>query len=209
MAGFGQVADNQSYLSIKGGFVDDNIFPAFPVQSLADLAEQIEKTMPSAKSLSYIGVSVDMTLEVAQDLLNAVKLYQAGYIESRITQLRAEHIENQRGQTLDVKAALNAELSGALNELYLIRKRLVSCSSKSSASDYWTQDKPSKQGVYILRSSALDRGLKVGVIMKDGKLTTTLFDDYKNQVPVSVIPESWQWQVVFLTDDQPRILHSL
>ncbi|HAS6087719.1 TPA: hypothetical protein I7120_21805 [Vibrio vulnificus] len=95
-----------------------------PTQSLAEIADQIEKTIPAAKSLSYIGVSVDMTLEVAQELLNAVKLYQADYIENRITQLRTEHIENRRGQTLDVKSALNSELSGALNELYLIRGKL-------------------------------------------------------------------------------------
>ncbi|MCC3798284.1 hypothetical protein ACXHQB_23595 [Vibrio parahaemolyticus] len=47
-----------------------------PTQSLAELTEQIEKTIPTAKSLSYVGVSVDMTLEVAQELLNAVKYYQ-------------------------------------------------------------------------------------------------------------------------------------
>ncbi|ENM3786027.1 TPA: hypothetical protein ACMDPH_003434 [Vibrio cholerae] len=101
----------------------------FPAQSLADLAEQLEKTIPTAKTLSYIGVSVDMTLDVAQELLNAVKLYQAGYIESRITQLRAEHIEYGRGQTLEVKTVLNAELSGALNELYLIRGKLANDSA--------------------------------------------------------------------------------
>ncbi|TQP68486.1 hypothetical protein FLL76_00645 [Vibrio cholerae] len=101
----------------------------FPAQSLAELTEQLEKTIPTAKTLSYIGVSVDMTLEVAQEILNAVKLYQTGYIESRINQLRAEHIEYGHGQTLEVKRVLNAELSGALNELYLIRGKLANDST--------------------------------------------------------------------------------
>lgn len=45
-------------------------------QSLTELANEIQSTIPHAKRLSYLGVSADMSLEVAQELLKAVKFYQ-------------------------------------------------------------------------------------------------------------------------------------
>ncbi|EOC5887546.1 hypothetical protein ACI495_004416 [Vibrio vulnificus] len=50
-------------------------------KSLTELASRIETTIPHAKSIDYLGVSVVISLEVAEELLKAVKLYQDQFSE--------------------------------------------------------------------------------------------------------------------------------
>lgn len=46
------------------------------------------------------------------------------YVDKRLSQLEQEHKEQGRGQTLEVKQALNMQFVGAKQELELIRKEL-------------------------------------------------------------------------------------
>lgn len=50
-------------------------------KSLTELANRIETTIPHAKNIGYLGVSVVISLEVAEELLKAVKLYQEQFSE--------------------------------------------------------------------------------------------------------------------------------
>lgn len=44
--------------------------------SLGELSTEVESTIQHAKELSYSGVRADMSIEVAQELIKAVKYYQ-------------------------------------------------------------------------------------------------------------------------------------
>lgn len=108
---------------------------------------------------------------------------------------------------------LDADIEQGVKNGHSVEKQLgiikMLFAYQSSGTDGWAKTKPTKQGVYVLRGDETERGVKVGVIMKDGQLTTTLFDDYKNQVPVSAIPKDWEWKIGYLTDDQSLIWNSL
>ncbi|HGY0729322.1 hypothetical protein PVU22_17160 [Vibrio cholerae] len=43
-------------------------------QSLSELVSQIESTIPHAKNFGYLGVSVDISLDVAQELVEKLAL---------------------------------------------------------------------------------------------------------------------------------------
>ncbi|HCJ7273308.1 TPA: hypothetical protein NVH30_002946 [Vibrio cholerae] len=43
-------------------------------QSLSELVSQIESTIPHARSFGYLGVSVDISLDVAQELVEKLTL---------------------------------------------------------------------------------------------------------------------------------------
>lgn len=45
-------------------------------KTLFELASEVESTIPYAMNIGYVGVNVDMSLEVAQEFLKAVKIYQ-------------------------------------------------------------------------------------------------------------------------------------
>ncbi|EOC1853670.1 hypothetical protein ACI1HS_004457 [Vibrio parahaemolyticus] len=80
-------------------------------KSLTELVNDVDSTIPHARQNGYIAISADMSLDVAQGLVDAVKSHQASkaYISRRISELEAD----KKGQTMEVKAILN----GALVEL--------------------------------------------------------------------------------------------
>jgi hypothetical protein len=86
--------------------------------SLHELTHDIESTIPYAKEIGYLAISSDMSLEVAQELVNELKLRQtvSAYVYQRIEELEAE----KKGQTMEVKAVLN----GALVELKKLKEQL-------------------------------------------------------------------------------------
>ncbi|HFG1736907.1 TPA: hypothetical protein ACGF1T_002927 [Vibrio cholerae] len=43
-------------------------------QSLSELVSQIESTIPHARNFGYLGVSVDISLDVAQELVEKLAL---------------------------------------------------------------------------------------------------------------------------------------
>ncbi|ENP0827529.1 hypothetical protein ACCI36_004760 [Vibrio parahaemolyticus] len=87
-------------------------------KSLTELVNDVDSTIPHAKQNGYPAISADMSLDVAQGLVGAVKSYQASkaYITRRISELEAD----KKGQTMEVKAILN----GALAELKRLQDEL-------------------------------------------------------------------------------------
>ncbi|EJS4045558.1 TPA: hypothetical protein I7753_18580 [Vibrio vulnificus] len=51
---------------------DEKLF----AESLTQLVDEVESTITQAASLGYIGVSADISLDVAKELIKAVKYYQ-------------------------------------------------------------------------------------------------------------------------------------
>ncbi|WP_199481095.1 hypothetical protein [Vibrio owensii] len=87
-------------------------------KSLTELVNDVNSTIPYAKQNSYLAISADMSLDVAQELVDVVESYQASkaYITTRISELEAD----KKGQTMEVKAVIN----GALNELKRLQDEL-------------------------------------------------------------------------------------
>lgn len=61
-------------------------------KSLTELVNDVDSTIPHAKQNGYPAISADMSLDVAQGLVGAVKLYQASkaYITRRMSELEAD-----------------------------------------------------------------------------------------------------------------------
>lgn len=87
-------------------------------KSLTELVNEVNSTIPHAQQNSYLAISADMSLDVAQELVVTVKSHQAfkAYITRRISELEAD----KKGQTMEVKAVLN----GALIELKKLQAQL-------------------------------------------------------------------------------------
>ncbi|EHK2924778.1 hypothetical protein LQM11_004427 [Vibrio parahaemolyticus] len=87
-------------------------------KSLTELVNDVDSTIPHARQNGYLAISADMSLDVAQGLVGAVKSHQASkaYITRRISELEAD----KKGQTMEVKAILN----GALVELKKLQDEL-------------------------------------------------------------------------------------
>lgn len=48
-------------------------------KSLSELVSQIEATIPHAKNLGYLGVSIDISIDVAQELVEKLALLDSSY----------------------------------------------------------------------------------------------------------------------------------
>ncbi|MDA0152238.1 hypothetical protein OH460_07990 [Vibrio sp. Makdt] len=87
-------------------------------KSLSRTVKGLESTIPYAIETGYPSISVDMSLEVAQEVVNTVRSYQTfeAYLTQRIAKIEAD----KKGQTTEVKAVLN----GVLVELAELKDKL-------------------------------------------------------------------------------------
>ncbi|HAS6054701.1 TPA: hypothetical protein I7256_20800 [Vibrio vulnificus] len=86
--------------------------------SLTEVVEQVQSNLPHAKEQGFKAVGIDVSLDVAQSLIDALESHKAfkTHITRRISELEAD----KKGQTMEVKAVLN----GALVELKKLQDKL-------------------------------------------------------------------------------------
>ncbi|EHA1126896.1 hypothetical protein FG475_17500 [Vibrio navarrensis] len=86
--------------------------------SLEEMVNQVQSNLPHAKEQGFKAIGIDVSLDVAQSLIDALESHKAfkTHITRRISKLEAD----KKGQTMEVKAVLN----GVLIELHRLQNEL-------------------------------------------------------------------------------------
>lgn len=86
----------------------------FYVNSLDELLAEVESTVPYAKELGYLGVSTGMSIDVAQELIRAVKQYQ----EPRFFGWPASLVELYLDQEEEIPEKVLADYYAHMNSIF-------------------------------------------------------------------------------------------